>query len=218
MDRDLVMARGNLRDERGDSLIELIVGMTIMVVFLAMFSGTIVMISRTASHAEAVESTASDVNVAFLRLDKQVRYAASISKPGTAGAANDWYVEFLTTNTGSSKCTQLRLATDLTQLQARTWTVTEAGYSDLTAWTPYGNSVTGGGVTSASTDPPFTLITSSPTSLERLNVQLVATSGNPAVSSALDVTFTALNSGPAYQAANNSSTYTGNVCNQVARQ
>jgi type II secretory pathway component PulJ len=212
------MPSEDLRDERGDSLIELIVGMTIMVVFLAMFSASIVMISRTSSHAEAVESTASDVNFAFLRLDKQVRYAASISKPGTAGAASDWYVEFLTTNTGSSKCTQLRLATDVSELQARTWTVTEAGYSDLTAWTPYGNSVTSGGVTNASTDPPFTLLTDSPTSLERLNVQLVATSGNPAVSSALDVTFTAINSGPAFQAANNSGTYSSNVCNQVARE
>jgi hypothetical protein len=214
------MRRPGIRDERGDSLIELVVGMTIMVVFLAIFSGAVIMIARTSSHAQAVAHTSADLNSAFLRLDRQVRYAASISKPGTASGSNNWYVEFLSTNTGVSVCTQLRVVPAPTrQLQARTWTVAGTGFSNLSSWTPYANNVTNATVVTPTTDAPipFALNTSGAVGLERLNVQLVTASGNPAISSHSDVTFTALNSAAAFQAATNSSTYSSSVCNQVAR-
>lgn len=213
------MRQRRVRDERGVSLLEVVVGMTIMVVFLAIFSGAVFMLARTSSHAEAVARTSSDLNSAFIRLDRSVRYASSISQPGVASGSGYWYVEFLTTNTGDSVCTQLRLATGATQLQARTWTVVGSGYAGLTAWTPYANNVTNGGATTASTTlpVPFTLLTTGAAGLERLSFALLTSSGNPAVSSRLNVTYTALNSAPAFQAANNNSSAPSTVCNQVAR-
>jgi hypothetical protein len=199
---------------------ELVVGMTIMVVFLAIFSGAVIMITRTSSHAQAVEQTSSDLNSAFLRLDRQVRYAASISKPGIASASNNWYVEFLTTNTGVSVCTQLRvLPAPKRQLQGRTLTMPSTGVPILSAWTTYANNVTNATVVNPTTDAPipFALTMSAAAGLERLNVQLVTTTGNPAVSSRSDVTFTAMNSAAAFQSAANNPTYTSGVCNQMAR-
>jgi type II secretory pathway pseudopilin PulG len=214
------MRPSRLRDEAGTTLLELMFGMSVMAIFLGIFSTGIVMLTRTSIHTEAVVDTSSDLNSAFLRLDKEVRYAASISSPGISGTSGYWYVEFMTSNTGSSVCTQLRIDTAGEQLEQRTWTLPGTGFTDLSKWLPIASDITNGTAVASSVDPPvpFTLIASGGNlNQERLRIDLVATSGNPQTSSRSTVTFTAVNSQSASQAASNSATYPSSVCTEAGR-
>lgn len=122
-------SRLDVGNDDGTSLIELVVGMMLMTIFLAMFTGAVAAMNRAENKTEAVSLTTSQLNQAFLALDKTVRYAAVIDKPGTVSPSGDWYVELRATYAGNESCTQLRLhqkdPVDLTswQLQTRTWPI-----------------------------------------------------------------------------------------------
>lgn len=187
--------------EAGTTLAEVVVGMSIMSVFLAVFTGAIVTLTQTQNHTQALVSSANDVNTAFQRLDSTVRYAAGITAPGTTGATGSWYVEFLTTATGPSVCTQLRVTTGANgQLQSRTWTPTGSGVPTATAWRPLASHVTNGGAVApagtAAVPVPFVVPAASASGVryQQLVVQVAASTGNPAVESDSAMTFTALNS------------------------
>ncbi|HET6209323.1 MAG TPA: prepilin-type N-terminal cleavage/methylation domain-containing protein, partial [Jatrophihabitans sp.] len=107
--------------DAGFSLSETLVGMTIMTVFMAIFSSAMISMFTATNKTTTINDTATQLNVAFARLDKQVRYASAISTEGQSGGS--WYVEFLTTNTGSPFCSQLKLDPTSQVLQERTWTV-----------------------------------------------------------------------------------------------
>ncbi len=171
--------------DAGITLIEVVVAMTIMTIAMAVFTGGILQLHRAANRTEATANAQSQVNIAFLRLDKEIRYAAGISTPGTVGS--DSYVEFLTTYTGTAVCTELRLQVAAKQLQRRTWV---QGSSPLapSPWIPMASEV--------SSTLPFTLSVPDATfNFQRLRVRLLATSGagGTATSKQTDVTFTALN-------------------------
>jgi len=171
--------------DSGITLIEVVVAMSIMTVVGAMFTASVLQLFRSANSSEAASTAQSQVNIAFLRLDKEIRYAAAISTPGSVGA--DSYVEFLTTYTGTPVCTELRLHVATEQLQRRTWI---QGSSPLTpsAWIPLASSV--------SSTQPFTFTAADATfNFQRLRLQLVATSGSggTATPRQSDITFTALN-------------------------
>jgi type II secretory pathway pseudopilin PulG len=178
-------ARGRAGDA-GITVIELVVSMSIMSVFLAMFTGGVVAMFRVANRAEAVSTAQSQVNTAFLRLDKEIRYAAGISRPGLVGA--DPYVEYLTTTTGDPVCTELRLQVASRQLQRRGWT-RGAPPAAPSRWVPVASGV--------SAAQPFTVSAADDTfAFQRLRLSLAAGSGSGggAVSRPAEVTFTALNS------------------------
>ena len=78
--------------DQGTSLIELIVGMLIMTMFMAMFTSAVILMNRAENKADAVTQTSTQLNQAFLTLDKTVRYAAAISDPGVGTPSGDWYV------------------------------------------------------------------------------------------------------------------------------
>lgn len=185
-----------MREERGSTLMELVVGMMIMLIFLGMFSGAIVMLYQSSNKANALTTGAAQTDTAFARLDRSIRYASAFTSPALAGDGN-WYVEYLTTNTGSPVCTQLRVTASTQQLQMRTWIPSSDGtsYTGLTSWLPWASGVTNGGVAATSTNPPppFVLVYSK-VAYEQLTVNLVASSGNPAVPAQTNATFTALNS------------------------
>jgi hypothetical protein len=127
----------------------------------------------------------------FLRLDKEVRYASALSKPGQVGGV--WYVEMLTTNTGTPRCTQLRLTAD-GRMERRSWTQGSA----VTSGEPWSQLATG-----LSATTPFTVLPADPTfNFQRLRVWVQATSGitgdgagatGSGSTNETDVTFTALN-------------------------
>jgi prepilin-type N-terminal cleavage/methylation domain-containing protein len=178
-----VHARG--RRDSGITLIEVVVSMTIMSVAMAIFTGGILQMYRAFNRSDATANAQSQINNAFLRLDKEIRYAAGISTPGSVGS--DPYVEFLTTYTGTPVCTELRLRVAAKQLQRRTWV---QGSSPLvpSAWVPLASEV--------SSTQPFTFTAADATfNFQRLQLKLTATSGSggTATPKQTDVTFTALN-------------------------
>jgi type II secretory pathway pseudopilin PulG len=180
---------GNGWDQRtrdtGITLAEVVVSMSIMSVLMAVFTVGIVQMYRSANHNESVSTAQSQLNVAFLRLDKEIRYAAAISTPGAVGS--DFYVEYLTTSAGARRCSQLRLHAADRQLQLRTWT---QGSPDgpATAWVPLASGV------GADSDQPFAPDPDNASRFERLRLTLVATYGPRDRPTSMSITFTALNS------------------------
>lgn len=208
---------GRPRDEEGSNLLEVVVGMSIMSVFLAAFTGAVVTMTQTQNRAEALTSSAGDLDIAFQRMDRTVRYASAISVPGTTGPAGGWYVELLSTATGPSVCTQLRVDTSSRTLQSRTWTPNGTSYTDLSpSWRVLAGRISNGSATAGSATVPFALAATSDTvAFEQLTVRLDASAGNPGVPSQSRVTFTALNSADASSAVR-AGTPTA-VCDQVPR-
>ena len=173
------------RDDEGLTLIEVVVSLTVMAVFMAMFTTSILQMYRSANSSEATVLAQSQVNLAFLKLDKQIRYAAGISQPGTGSSTSDPYVEYLTTDGTTATCHQMRL--DSSTLWWRSWT-DASGTSPGSTWTPLVSGVSG------STPFVYTAPTDS-AAFQRLEVTLTASSGagSTARSKKTDITFTALN-------------------------
>ncbi len=194
-------------DEEGTSLAELLVGMAIMAIFMAMFTGAMLLMSNTVNKVEATTISTDRANNAFLQLDRSLRYANGISPVALATTSGDWNVEFeMVTVTGASQCVQLRL--DGSNFQKRTWTATadETTYvtGSLTAWQTLAGNVTNDGTS------PFTVpAASAPSSpYQQLAVKFTTSSGlKDAAPTTISMTFAALNSDV---------TSTDPVCQQVA--
>ena len=191
-----------------------------MMIFLGIFTGAIVMLTRVSTHHPGCRRHGERTSTA--RSSGSTGLCGPplpISSPGISAASGYWYVEFMTSNTGPSVCTQLSGNTGGERAR-RAWTLAGTGYTGLSSWLPIASHITNGNATASSVDPPvpFILVASGGNvSQERLTVQLVAASGNPQTSSRSMVTFTAVNSQTASQAASNSATYTSSICTQVGR-
>jgi len=171
-------------DDSGVTLVEVAVAMTLTSIFMALFTTGLLQVFRVFGHDQAAAIAQEQVHVAFQRLDNQIRYAAGISAEGQVGP--DWYVEFLTTYTGSPVCTQLRL-TPGGQLQLRQWDQGD---------TPPTFTVLASG---AGAGHPFTrhpVVVGSGIDFQRLSVDLSVSGGKDAGSREISVMFTALNTSP----------------------
>jgi hypothetical protein len=183
-----------LSGDAGTSLMELIVGMAVMAIFMAMFTGAVVLMTSAANKVQGVTLSSAQVNQAFLQLDKTVRYASAISTPGTGGAG-DWYVELSTPSVGGvATCIQLRDNLTSKQLQKRTWKVTGATPGVVSAlspsWQPVASSIA-----NTVADVPFVLGTNSASLFQQLQISLISSSTQPATAtSKTSFTFSALNS------------------------
>jgi len=174
------------------SLVEVVVAMTLMTIFGAMFTTGILTIYHTNNKVEAIAESQTQVTRAVTRLDQEIRYAAGISTPAV-GADGNAYVEFLVTNTGTPTCVQLRVEPDTSasgryKLKRRTWP--QGG--TVPAWSTASVLMTG--ITTAN---PFSLPAADPDiDYQRLRFQLAAQVGTDrfAELKATDITFTALNS------------------------
>ena len=188
MNRLLRRWRERLHDnESGMSLLEVTVTMSIMAVFMVIFTAGMSALFNSVGKDESLNDAQGQLNLAFLRLEKEVRYASAVSQPDRVGG--DWYVEFLTTNSGTPRCTELRL-TAAGKLERRSWTQ-GAAVNSGESWAPLASGL--------SADTPFTMLPADPTSnFQRLRLWVQATSGNPGgtgsgTTTETDVTFTALN-------------------------
>lgn len=180
----------------GTSMIELMVGMTLMAVFMTLFTAAITTMYRSANKAESLNTSSAQLNLAFNRLDTTVRYASAISTPGR-GAGGNWYVELRTTNTGTPVCTQLRIDQTTQQLQRRTWTSPLAATAPAPPWVPVASNVTNGAAAAGDGSQPFTVVSASGTlTSQQLQFRLEATSGsgNSGTTSLSVLAFTAVNS------------------------
>jgi prepilin-type N-terminal cleavage/methylation domain-containing protein len=174
-------ARG---DDRGVTLVEVTIAMTLMSIFLVLFTTGILQVFRASDHDQAQSSAREQIHLAFQRLDTAIRYAAGISAEGQVGA--DWYVEFLATYTGTPVCTELRF-TQAGQLQLRRWDQggTPPSFTTLAA--------------GATATHPFTrqpVVAGSGVNFQRLSVDLSVSGGKAAGSRRISVMFTATNTSP----------------------
>ncbi|WIM98367.1 hypothetical protein ACTOB_001965 [Actinoplanes oblitus] len=133
------MLSGRDRDDAGISLVDLMVSMSLMSVFMAIFTTGIVQMYRTAGRAEATQVMQADLDLAFERLDDEVRYARAISLPGTDSTGAGTYVEYLNVDGATQTCTELRLRDGA--LQRRAWT---GGATPGSTWRTLAAGVTGG--------------------------------------------------------------------------
>jgi hypothetical protein len=209
--------------DAGTTMMELIVGMVIMTIFMAMFTTAIVLMTSTANKVEAVTISSTQSSQAFIKLDKLVRYAAAVTTPGASATSGDWYVELDTSasvaSTGLETCTQLRVDKTAQALQLRTWTISGGTAAAASSWTQMASNITNGNAastaTSTSSPPaPFTVPTvagGASSTYQRLQVTLVATAGTTSTGTTYSqVSFTALNSS-ASASSNNT------VCQQWGR-
>jgi type II secretory pathway pseudopilin PulG len=181
------MVRARAGRDDGVTLIDVVVAMSLMSIFLAMFTTSILSVYRALNRSEARAASQSQLNIAFLRLDKEIRYAAGIAAPGLVGA--DQYVEYVQTSAGTAICVQLRLNRSTRQLQRRWWS--QSATPTASAWLPIASNVDSGAA-----DGPFTRLPADPTyGFQRLRVTLVARngSGQTADVRSTDLTFAALN-------------------------
>lgn len=107
-------------DDRGLTLVDLVVAMTVMAIVGAMFTGSVLQMYAVLNRTSAAADAQSQVNAAFLRLDTQIRYAAGITVPG-AGADAGQYVEYHVDNTATSTCGQLWFNPAGYALEWRSW-------------------------------------------------------------------------------------------------
>ena len=204
------------RDEEGFTLIELLVTMVIMSLVAVMVLVSIINVMTQQNQAASLDSTSSQVGLAFIALDKEIRYAASIDCPyGWTAAAGDpcaatpadagsvpsgdyaltFYSAWTIATLGHPQCTELLYDTTKGQLEQRTW---DAGSSVSTATAC---SIIGSGLSNAPSQPVFSVPNATSGSLIRQQVLISLEAGStatvPAVSSVATVTFTAVNSATA---------------------
>lgn len=122
----------------GVTMVELIIGIGIFMIFMAVMMSTVAAMTRAINRADSVALTSSQVLNAFQSLDRGVRYSDAVSTPGT-GALGYVYVEFhlsaLSSPTGVATCTQWRYVPATNTLASRHWNdVTTPSYSGWTIW------------------------------------------------------------------------------------
>jgi prepilin-type N-terminal cleavage/methylation domain-containing protein len=172
--RDLASWAPRPRGDAGLTLAEVIVAMSIMATAAAIGTIGIVQLYRGFNSVQAQTTAQQELTTSFERLDREIRYATAVSRPGTVGS--DYYVEYLISTGGTPTCVELRLQPSAAQLQRRTWPNGSA--SSATAWIPVTSGVTpiiaAGGQVSA----PFVLTPATALlNYESLQVSLTGTEG-----------------------------------------
>lgn len=171
--------------ETGVTLAELLISMGILSVVMTIFTSGVIQMYRASSRGELVAVAQTQLNNAFLRLDRELRYAAGIARPHTDG--NNRYIEYLNTNHDTPECTQLQLNAGTGTLRRRTWPQTT---SPGETWNALASGV-------KVADSAFTL--NDPTDVIafqqlRLILAIRIGVGPTAAESKSDIAFTALNS------------------------
>ncbi|MFF5231838.1 hypothetical protein [Dactylosporangium sp. NPDC000521] len=111
-----------LRRDDGVTLAEMAVTTGIMSAVMAIFTTGVVQLFQAGSNNELAALTQTQLNTAFLRLDRNVRYAAGISGEHHDSAGN-MFVEYLNTEvvSGQPECAQLELNKATRVLRRQVW-------------------------------------------------------------------------------------------------
>jgi hypothetical protein len=218
------LRRARPAGDAGLSLTEVMVSISLMGVMMVIFTTGVLQVYRAVNGVEALSVSQSQLQTAFQRLDKEIRYASWISQP-SAPIRGNRYVEFVRWNPEAEQvqCGQLRLDLNRGILQLVRWTpgsppaegrpgetlASEIVTDGLAANPPSGTAKapfvlqpagsrpyrgSGAGSTGADFTPDF----------HRLELHLTSRVGvgEHARTSNLDVTFTALNTSRETPAAN----------------
>lgn len=181
-------SRARLRRDDGVTLAEMAVTTSIMSAVMAIFTTGVVQLFQAGNNNELVAMTQSQLNTAFIRLDRNVRYAAGISQEHSDAAGN-MFVEYLNTEVTAGEkpeCAQLELNRATKVLRRQVW--------------PQGTKPPGKWVVLASQlnidKSSFDLLEARPnTGFQRLKIVLVVASnpGRGQTEAKTEITFTALN-------------------------
>lgn len=177
----------------GLTLVELLVAMTILVVFFAVFTSIAVRIFDLTGRQQSRSVSADASRNMLLVLDRQVRYANSVNNPVTTVDGTRW-VEWRTGSLGKQQtCYQWRVR-PTGEAQYRTWQppLSGPGPSTPTAWRTQGTGVRAIG-SEAVFDVDAALATSSALNRQTLTVAFRTTSGANRDGSPTRVALTALN-------------------------
>lgn len=163
-------------DDRGMTLVELLVAMSIFTVVVAVFLSGVVGLTRSTVRNSNEADVAADLRRVFAQVDRTVRYADAVNYPGTA-ASGAWYVE-VRSSTQRGKppvCTQWRWtpATTTGRLEVRSWTASAA--PTAASWRVLATTVVG-----PTSTAPFTMTPAgigSSRVRQSLRVDLVAAKG-----------------------------------------
>lgn len=131
--------RRKFRDDRGITLMEMLVGIGVMMVVVTIATTAMVVMFQSATKSEAVASTATEINVAYMRLDTSIRYANYVSDVNVDADGHP-AVRYRSLNpeTMLPVCYELRV-TDRS-LEQRHWP--EADPSSKTDWLPLARQLT----------------------------------------------------------------------------
>jgi prepilin-type N-terminal cleavage/methylation domain-containing protein len=190
------------RDDRGMTLIEMMISTLIFTIILSIVSTVIISMLKQEQKETGQTNNLDASRKVIQTLDHTARYASAVTTP-VQGSDGNYYVEWQTGNTGQQQsCTQWRYVPSTGALQSRGW------YAS-----PYISPITGPATTSWVTEakgisqigstPVFSLTTASSIvpqaganadTKQQLSVYFNATSGTPSSTSASQVTLTAINS------------------------
>ena len=172
--------------DEGPSLLELVVALAVFSAVSALVTAGVLQVHGAVSRTEAVAAADAQVETAFRRIDKEIRYARWIRQPAQTPS---WaWVEFLNSDaaTGQPRCHRIVVDRTAGVLRAVAW---QPG-----AAPPAAQSLAGQ-LTVAGSDPFFALETPGATDFARLRLRLTSRVGRNASAGTVtsDVTFTALN-------------------------
>src|SRR3954462_12965140 len=127
--------------DAGVTLIEVLVAFGVMSIVMAVFTAGVAQSYRVANKADAMAVVRQQLHTAFLRLDRDVRYAFAIRSPGVVGDRS--YVEYAVNNTGPDRSPHLHIAPTNGVLQPRAM---DAG-GVTSRWSTLASHVASGGFT-----------------------------------------------------------------------
>lgn len=186
---------GGPGDEAGFTLVEMAVAMFIMGIFMALVVTGMTHLINPTLQTEAIRDSSDQLDIAFLDMDSEVRYASEIWQPyeGETGANvldGNWDVLFASTFNGAAvaTCNELRYNPQAGELLESSWT---EGATAAPGFKVIASDLTG-------TGDPFTPVNVTGTvySEQELQVTLTAVSGSGGATEETksQVMFTALNS------------------------
>lgn len=163
--------------DAGFTLLELTVTMLILALVLIVALRSFSTIFASQTRQTSMSSAQQQLSLAFIALDREVRYAQGITQPDSSGGS--YYVEFeYLPPAGASQCAELQYSPTAGTLSQRTWSVPVNNAAPSPgAWNVLANSLTTAG-------QPFSLVnqvgsdtTDNFADMEQLQIGLGAAAG-----------------------------------------
>ncbi len=177
----------------GFTLLELMVGASVMSVVTAIAAGGLVTMYHTVDRTDAAAQAQTALLSAFNKLDHEVRYAMRINNEGSTSAL--WSVTYVLPDGADNKtCVQLTLPAAGGTLLRRQWTRPDVQVTPTAAFTAVATDLQ----PKVDTSTPFAVVAGGtvatrPFDTMELEVTSTVGIGVHAVSKTYDLTFTALN-------------------------
>jgi type II secretory pathway pseudopilin PulG len=178
------------RSEDGFTLVELLVVMPFLIIVTTLVLTTVVTAFAAESRVQATAQSSSQVTLAFLALDGEIRYASDINQPGQdTNNPPNYYVEFESDwNTNAQDepdCTQLEYDNSSGDLLQRSWY--------LGGSVPTGSQVLASGMQTSVSTNPFSLSDGESPWQLTITISSVTSAGSITGTAQSSFTFTALN-------------------------